>query len=99
MSTASHVCCYSKCYNTQKNNKDLTFFKFPVKDAQQTEEWKKRCGNVNIVMMDNEDLKNKVICERHFSPMVVITNPKRKILRRGAFPIPWSGTCTYWLPK
>lgn len=92
MNTASHVCCYINCSNTQKNNKDLSFFKFPIKDAHQTEGWKKRCGNIKIVMMDNEHLKNKVICEKHFLPSVIIINSKKKILRRGALPIMWSGT-------
>lgn len=88
MSTiSSHICVYNNCFKRRYLYKDITFFSFPVKDSKRAEEWKKNCGNINIALMDVADLKNKLICEKHFMPKDIIIGSKRKLLSKNAIPI------------
>lgn len=88
MSTsANHICVYNKCLKNNRLHKDLSFFKFPVKNCERAEEWKKNCGNIKIALMDVSSLTNKLICETHFLRTDIIINNKRKLLTKSAVPI------------
>ncbi|KAK4874976.1 hypothetical protein RN001_014336 [Aquatica leii] len=83
-----------------KTNEDLTLTKALSKsifwhvvkyrsataDLEISEEWKKNSGNIKIALMDVKDLKNKLICEKHFCPEDIIKNDKRNLLRKDAVP-------------
>ncbi|KAF5294223.1 hypothetical protein FQA39_LY13471 [Lamprigera yunnana] len=86
MNTKSHHCLYLGCFNN-RSNKNVTSFKFPVKDFQRTAEWQKNCGNSNVVLMDISELSNKLICEKHFIPTDININNKRKLLNKNAVPV------------
>ncbi|GJQ82313.1 hypothetical protein Trydic_g387 [Trypoxylus dichotomus] len=86
-STANHTCVYVNCGNIQRVERHLTFFKFPVRDAARAEIWKENCGNSTIAAMDLDGLKNKLICEKHFRTIDIMTNNKRKLVSRRAVPI------------
>lgn len=78
MSTSSnHICVYYNCHKSNKVEKGIRFFKFPIKDSIRAEEWKKNCGNIKIALQDVSALRNKLICERHFLPAGILKNSKR----------------------
>lgn len=87
MSTANHKCVYVDCSNRKRLNKDISFFRFPVKDSARTVEWQKNCGNIKIALMEVDNLKNKLICEEHFLPGDFLVNKKRKLLIKSAVPV------------
>ncbi|KAK4886493.1 hypothetical protein RN001_002764 [Aquatica leii] len=84
--TANHICIYNNCFKSNRVHKNISFFKFPVKYCKIAEEWKKNSGNIKIALMDVKDLKNKLICEKHFCPEDIIKNDKRNLLRKDAVP-------------
>lgn len=86
VSAANHTCVYLNCKNTRKRKPDITFFKFPIKNEHRCEEWKKNCGNVLIEEMDLCNLKNKLVCEEHFSESNFQTSKRRKVLFGDAIP-------------
>lgn len=90
MSVVSYLCAYQGCNNNKKKDKGVSFFKFPSKSEIHLTEWKKNCGNIQIYDMDAEELKNKVICEKHFLSEYVIEQNKRKLLRKNAVPLLYS---------
>lgn len=94
---ANHLCVYIHCSKNNKIHKTTSFFKFPVKDNNLVEQWKKNCGNIKIALMTNEELKNKLICEEHFSRDEVSVSKRRKLLRKGAVPVRFLETGKYYL--
>lgn len=101
MSTANHTCVYVNCKNSLKNRRDLSYFKFPIKNLQRCDEWKKNCGNIRIAEMDSQDLGHKLICEEHFIAQDILRNSTRKVLNKSATPlkftIPVEGRCYHFL--
>lgn len=87
MNTASHSCVYVGCCNNTRTNKEVSFFKFPVKDSKRAVEWQKNCGNITIALMDVDSLKNKSICEKHFLASDLLINSKRKLLKKNSVPV------------
>ncbi|KAJ8917348.1 hypothetical protein NQ315_002370 [Exocentrus adspersus] len=83
----SHTCVYRNCKNTTRNTEGISFFRFPMSNRFRLEEWKSNCGNYT---MDTENLRNRLVCERHFHPKDIIVNSKRKLLCRHAVPIDYS---------
>lgn len=75
------------CLNNNRLNKNVGFFKFPIADVKRAEEWQKRCGNINIALMDVSDLKNRMLCEVHFSHKYLRKNRRRKLLTNTAVPM------------
>lgn len=95
MTTANHMCVYVNCGGNNKIDKDRSFFKFPVNDENRIKDWIKNCGNIKIAMMDVADLKNKLICEKHFSSDNIMTSKKRKRLVKTAIPRNYAETGNY----
>lgn len=85
--TANHRCVYVGCCNTNILNKEVSFFRFPVKDAKRAMEWQKNCGNSTIALMDVDSLSNKLVCEKHFSSSDFLVGKKRKLLKKEAIPM------------
>lgn len=90
MSTAGQTCVYTSCKNTKKNNKSVSFFRFPIKDPLRLELWKINSGNSSILLMEVDALANKLICENHFSPADIQFSSRRKILITTAVPVKYS---------
>lgn len=90
MSTSHHQCVYLDCSNNDRLNKDITYFRFPVKDIQRMKQWQKNCCNITVALMDASELKFRVICEKHFMPSVIIVNNQRKLLQRNSVPIQYN---------
>lgn len=73
--------------NHNRYNKDVSYFKFPVKNSERAKEWIKNSGNINIALMELDELKNRLICEKHFLPSDFFIYNQRKKLRKNAVPI------------
>uniref|UniRef100_A0A1Y1LJ18 THAP-type domain-containing protein n=1 Tax=Photinus pyralis TaxID=7054 RepID=A0A1Y1LJ18_PHOPY len=86
----TYICSYQNCKEKKEKGKHFSFFKFPIKNNAIVNEWKKNCGNINIWNLDNSELCNKILCEKHFLPEHIITLQKRKILRKNAVPQKYS---------
>lgn len=86
---SGNQCSYAKCANSKrcKRYKDISFFKFPIKDKARCQIWQKNCGNIIIYQMDSSDLKEKILCERHFSINDIYKSGPRKLLRQNAIPV------------
>lgn len=75
-------CYYRGCENTSVSSK-LTFFGFPVKDAEKCKLWSDRAG------CETDNLKNKFLCEDHFSHIYISRTARRTVLLPNAVPFRW----------
>lgn len=75
-------CYYRGCENTSVSSK-LTFFGFPVKDAQKCKLWSERAA------CETDNLKNKYLCEDHFSHIYISRTARRTVLLPNAVPFRW----------
>lgn len=75
-------CYYRDCVNTSLSSK-LTFFGFPVKDTQKCKLWSDRAG------CETDNLKNKYLCEDHFSHIYISRTARRTVLLPNAVPFHW----------
>lgn len=76
-------CYYRDCENTSLSSK-LTFFGFPVKDAQKCKLWSDHAG-----CETDDNLKNKYLCEDHFSHIYISRTARRTVLLPNAVPFRW----------
>lgn len=81
------VCAYKNCGNIS-TTAALTFFSFPLKDAQKCENWAKLSGCEGI------NLKNKYLCEKHFNTIYISKTPRRTVLLPNAMPYSWEKSST-----
>ncbi|XP_050303478.1 uncharacterized protein LOC126741172 [Anthonomus grandis grandis] len=65
------------------------FFKFPILKPVLLSQWIENIGNAETYVMDENLLKNKVVCEKHFDQIYIAVSNKRKRLLKSAVPIPW----------
>jgi THAP domain len=80
ISFAYKRCYYYGCDETQVQNSELTYFKFPP-NAEKARIWAERAG----VVVD-QNLKNKYLCQKHFSPIYINKGSKRTALLNTAVP-------------
>lgn len=73
-------CVYRNCGNTSVCAPKLTFFGFPLKDAEKSAAWAKNAG------CEEMNLKNKYLCENHFSTIYISKTPRRTVLLPNAMP-------------
>lgn len=73
-------CVYKNCGNTSAFTK-ITFFSFPLKDAEKCRVWAQRAGCEGI------NLRNKFLCENHFSTIYISKTPRRTVLLPNALPL------------
>lgn len=85
-----NMCYYINCGKHRLKDNGISYFKFPIKEKQRAIEWQKRCGNIEIALMDVEELKETKLCERHFLKSDILINSRRKTLRRNALPVAYN---------
>ena len=86
------ACVYFGCLNKrQAKNNEISFFKFPISKPVILNQWIQNCGNSNIFISDEESLKNRYICEKHFNKNFVYVSGGRKKLQKEAIPVFWKG--------
>lgn len=73
-------CIYRSCGNTSAFSPKVTFFSFPLKDVEKSQHWARLAG------CDDLNLKNKFLCENHFSVIYISKTPRRTILLPNALP-------------
>lgn len=76
----SKHCVYRDCGNSSAFSPKITFFSFPLKDVEKCKHWAKRSGCEEI------NLKNKYLCENHFSTIYISKTARRTVLLPNAMP-------------
>ncbi|XP_055315618.1 uncharacterized protein LOC129575706 [Sitodiplosis mosellana] len=73
-------CVYRNCGNSSAFSPKITFFGFPLKDVEKCQHWVRMagCGDIN--------LKNRYLCEEHFSTIYISKTPRRTVLLPNALP-------------
>lgn len=88
-------CVYLNCNNLKNTSDGISFFAFPVKDEARCKQWLINCGNIHLFDLEEQKLKNRVICELHFEPKYIIYSGKRKHLTRNAVPKSYKGKMAF----
>ncbi|CAH1989746.1 unnamed protein product [Acanthoscelides obtectus] len=78
-------CSYKNCANSTKNTENITFFHYPVKQKQRCKIWIENACKPEFFNLEEEQLRNKVICQNHFMDKW-FPNPQKKRLLQGAVP-------------
>lgn len=78
-------CVYKNCGNSSSFTK-ITFFSFPLKDVEKCQHWAEMAG------CDGLNLKNKYLCEHHFSSIYISKTPRRTVLLPNAVPYRYDET-------
>lgn len=73
-------CVYRNCGNSSTFSPKITFFGFPLKDVDKCHNWARLAGCEEI------NLKNKYLCENHFSTVYISKTPRRTVLLPNALP-------------
>lgn len=76
-------CVYRNCGNTSEFSK-VTFFGFPLKDPEKCQLWARMAGCEEL-----PSLKNKFLCENHFSTIYMSKTPRRTVVLPNAVPFQW----------
>lgn len=80
MNTNAKFCSYKGCENSSIQNTELTFFGFPLKNAEKCRKWATLAG------IDVLNTKPKYLCEIHFNPIFLSRTPRRTVLLPTAIP-------------
>lgn len=78
-------CSYRNCANTTKTRENLHFFHYPVKQKDRCKKWIENAHKTQFYNLDEDQLRNKVICETHFEDFY-FPNFQKKRLLQGAIP-------------
>ncbi|KAJ3640247.1 hypothetical protein Zmor_003556 [Zophobas morio] len=78
-------CSYKNCTNTTKTRDNLHFFHYPVKQKDRCRQWIENANKPQFYDLDEDQLRNKVICETHFEDCY-FPNMQKKRLLQGAIP-------------
>ncbi|KAF5282797.1 hypothetical protein FQR65_LT02794 [Abscondita terminalis] len=81
---SGHKCVYISCGKSPRKYPGLRMFRFPTKDEIRLRKWVTNSGNDALVGLSEDQLRNKYICEHHFSPEYLF--PGRKLMLRNAVP-------------
>ncbi|ENN81092.1 uncharacterized protein LOC109532906 [Dendroctonus ponderosae] len=77
-------CSYKNCTNTTKSA-EINFFQYPVKHRSRCVNWIENSEKPAFYDLEEDQLRNKVICESHFEEKWFL-NSQRKRLLHGAIP-------------
>lgn len=77
-------CSYKTCMNTTKSD-TLRFFHYPVKYRERCTIWIEKTEKPSYYDLEEEQLRNKVVCEVHFEDKWFHTNQRRRLVQ-GAIP-------------
>lgn len=77
-------CSFRDCPNTTKTE-NIHFFHYPVKHKERCRVWIDNALKPQFCDLEEEQLRNKVICDQHFEEKW-FPNPQRKRLLQGAIP-------------
>lgn len=80
MNTNTKHCAYKGCGNTSTRDGHLTFFGFPLKNAEKCRQWAALAGT------DIPSSKPLYLCEAHFNPIFLSRTPRRTVLLPKAVP-------------
>lgn len=78
-------CSYKNCTNTTKSTDNLHFFHYPVKHRERCVLWIEHACKPSFYDLEEEQLRNKVVCEMHFESKW-FQNSQKKRLIQGAIP-------------
>ncbi|XP_030762366.1 uncharacterized protein LOC115887163 [Sitophilus oryzae] len=90
-------CSYKNCTNTTKTTENIHFFHYPVKHRDRCIVWIENACKKEFYNLEEDQLRNKVVCEQHFDPRW-FPNPQRKRLLQNAVPT-LDGDAIESLPK
>lgn len=77
-------CSFRDCPNTTKTE-NIHFFHYPVKHKERCRMWIDYARKPHFCDLEEEQLRNKVICDQHFEDKW-FPNPQKKRLLQGAVP-------------
>lgn len=80
MNTNTKNCAYKGCGNTSTRDGHLTFFGFPLKNAEKCRLW------AALADTDVPSSKPLYLCEAHFNPIFLSRTPRRTVLLPKAVP-------------
>ncbi|CAH0562248.1 unnamed protein product [Brassicogethes aeneus] len=78
-------CSYKNCQNSTKSSENLHFFHYPVRHKERCKLWIEMANKPQFCDLEEDQLRNKVICEQHFEDKY-FPNPLKKRLLQGAVP-------------
>ncbi|CAH1130496.1 unnamed protein product [Ceutorhynchus assimilis] len=89
---SNRPCMYLECLNNRNTQPLLSYYTFPVKDEKRCKTWILNSGNPKLLNMSETELKQRVICEKHFlvSSLRKIDAFKRT-LNNSAVPVKYQG--------
>lgn len=73
-------CAYKGCQNSSTRDGHLTFFGFPLKNAEKCQIW------ASLADIDLPITKQQYLCEAHFNPIYLSRTPRRTVLLPKAVP-------------
>lgn len=78
-------CSYRNCTNSTKTTENVHFFHYPVKHKERCKMWIDNARKPQFLHLEEDQLRNKVICEKHFEDRC-FPNLQKKRLLQGAIP-------------
>ncbi|KAL1493430.1 hypothetical protein ABEB36_011487 [Hypothenemus hampei] len=78
-------CSYKNCTNTTKSADNIHFFHYPVKHKERCEVWIQNACKPGFYDLEKEQLRNKIVCEKHFEEKWFLNSQKKRLLQ-GAIP-------------
>ncbi|CAH1103428.1 unnamed protein product [Psylliodes chrysocephalus] len=78
-------CSYKNCQNTTKTTENVHFFHYPVKHKERCKAWIENANKPHFCDLEEDQLRNKVICEHHFEDKWFPNSQKKRLLQ-GAIP-------------
>lgn len=77
-------CSFRDCPNTTRTE-NIHFFHYPVKQKDRCRQWIENAKKPQFCDLEEDQLRNKVICDQHFEEKW-FPNPQKKRLLQGAIP-------------
>ncbi|XP_049817220.1 uncharacterized protein LOC126264263 isoform X1 [Aethina tumida] len=78
-------CSYKNCTNSTKSAENIHFFHYPVRHKERCKIWIENANKPQFCDLEEDQLRNKVICAVHFENKY-FPNPQKKRLLQGAIP-------------
>ncbi|XP_072379525.1 uncharacterized protein [Diabrotica undecimpunctata] len=78
-------CTYKNCQSSTKTTENVHFFHYPVKHPERCRIWIENANKPHFFDLEEDQLKNKVICENHFEDKWFPNHQKKRLLQ-GAVP-------------
>lgn len=85
---ATGVCIYVNCVVRKLTGSSHSFFNVPNDKRRQV--WLRHCG----LIIDRIYPKRILVCDKHFYPKHIKDISTRKLLAKGAYPIPFDNKCS-----